>query len=85
MEVYLCKKYSSFYDDKLIEEEDIFYSEELAEAWKKKIEMEVMENINLPLPILDGTDKIADEYNRIEKANKFISCEIKPKPVLREL
>ncbi len=86
MTVFICSVNSLYYDDKLCHVEKVFATEELALEWKVAYETGVMENFGLTLPkITEGTDKELDEFNKISKSKKFISCEIKPFPVLRTL
>ncbi len=62
---------------------DIYVDEDLAQKCKEFIEQQVVENKDLALPILDGSDEVFDLRNSIQRANSFISCDIIKKPIHR--
>ncbi len=85
--VFVCIVNSTYFSDYLSHVDCVFDSFDKAEAWKKDYEGRVKKNYGMVLPrIKNGSDAELDRYldvqTELEKAKKFLGCEIKEYKVL---
>lgn len=76
MDTWIVIKHTAFYDDAIPKIYKVWFDEDRAKDCAREYEDRMMELKGKQLPILDGSDEVADLYNEINEANSFICCTV---------
>lgn len=76
MDTWIVIKHGSFYDDAIPKIYKVWFDEDRAKHCAREYEERMNGLRGQPLPVLDGTDEVADLFNEINEANAFICCTV---------